>query len=162
MSELSSVYGSLTALSPVASPTATSAERVARGLLSRHAPTDTDSALRCLLDTKDKSRGAEWNFLMGVCSLRRGYVADAQAHLDRACTLGTAEAALEYRALYEAVRRTFEKKRSSEGDSEGRLDRDYACFSAADCCDCFYCCDCDGDGSCCDGPDGCCDGCDCR
>ena len=157
MSQFSSCYGSLAVISPLTSPPATPAERIARDLLSRHTPADTAEALRCLLEAQDEPRGAEWYFLMGVCALRRGFLTDAQAHLDHACTLGQAEAVTEYRALYESVRKTFEKRRS---DEENR-DRDYACFSAADCCDCLYCCDCDGDGSCCDGPDGCCDCCDC-
>ena len=161
MSELSFGYGSLAVISPVTYPTATPTERAARDLLARHTPADTAAALRCLLDVKDKPRGAEWYFLMGICALRQGFVADAQAHLDRACTLGTTEAVLEYRALYEAVQKAYEKRRASDEDSKGRKDRDYACFSAADCCDCFYCCDCDGNGSCCDGSDGCCDCCDC-
>ena len=160
MSQSSSCYGSLAVISPLTSPTATPAERIARDLLSRHTPTDTDAALRCLLEAQDEPRGAEWYFLMGVCALRQGFLTDAQAHLDHACTLGHAEAVAEYRALYEEIRRVFEKRKSDE-DSEGRKDRDHACFSAADCCDCFYCCDCDGDGVCCDGPDGCCDCCDC-
>lgn len=160
VSEPSSYYGPLTSISSAFSPAATLSERVARDRLSRKTPADTDVALQCLRGTEIGSRGAEWYYLMGVCALRRGYLADALAHLDRACTLGTAETVSGYRALYELVQGAFEKRRSSDEDSEGRKDRDYACCSAVDCCDCLYCCDCDGNGSCCDGSDGCCD-CDC-
>ena len=158
MSQFSSCYGSLAVISPLTSPTATPAERRARDLLSRHTPADTDSALRCLLDVQDEPRGAEWYFLMGVCALGQGHLADAQAHLDHACTLATVEALSEYRTLYESVRNVFEKKRSADED---RGDRDHACCSAEDCCECCFCCDSDGDGICCEGPDGCCDCCDC-
>ena len=158
MTELHPLYGSLTAVSPVPAVTATPVERKARGLLSRHTPESTAAALRMLLDTDRHARGAEWYFLMGVCALRRGFLTDAQAHLDHACALATPEAASEYHALYESVRNVFEKRRSADED---RGDRDHACFSAADCCECCFCCDSDGDGICCEGPDGCCDCCDC-
>jgi hypothetical protein len=138
--------------------TATPAERKARGLLSRHTPESIAAALRTLLDTDRRARGAEWYFLMGVCALGQGHLADAQAHLDHACTLATVEALSEYRTLYESVRNVFEKKRSADED---RGDRDHACCSAEDCCECCFCCDSDGDGICCEGPDGCCDCCDC-
>lgn len=161
MTELHPLYGSLTAVSPVPAVTATPAERKARGLLSRHTPESTAAALRTLLDTDRHTRGAEWYFLMGVCALGQGHLADAQAHLDHACTLATAEALSEYRTLYKSVRNVFEKRRSADEDSEGRRDRDHACCSAEDCCECCFCCDSDGDGICCEGPDGCCDCCDC-
>ena len=136
----------------------TPAEREARRLLCLHTPEDTARAEQVLSDVSGEGMLGEWYFLMGICALRRSHFADAQAHLDHACTLATPEAVSEYRTLYESVRNVFEKRRSADED---RKNRDHACCSAEDCCECCFCCDSDGDGICCEGPDGCCDCCDC-
>lgn len=46
-----------------------------------------DDAQALLRNLPESGRGAEWHFLMGCVLLRRGYLLDAQNHLDRACRL---------------------------------------------------------------------------
>ena len=155
MSDVCIPLNAITELSPLpTSAAATHDERQARTLLSRRTPRDTAEAMCLLRNTEDRARGAEWYFLMGICDLHRGYVVDAQAHLDQACRLSREDAAHEYRTLYASVRNAYQRKHGEEGIGGGR-----ECLSGADCldcCDCVDCCDCDGSGSCCD-CDGCCD-----
>lgn len=157
MGELCIPYRDVAPVSPVSPSFASPSEKEARGLLARSTSADTEAARDLLYRTENALRRGEWYFLMGVCALRRGFVADALASLDRACSLSEMDAPPEYHALYESVRQTFAKR----GTNEEGEPRDRACFSGADCwdcCDCLSCCDCDGSDGCCD----CCDGgCDC-
>ena len=131
------------------SPTPT--EREARRLLCLHTSEDTARAEQVLSNVSGEGVRGEWYFLMGICALRRSYLADAQAHLDRARTICPDEP--EYHAAYESIqfaaRRRNEDGGSSEGGSRGRF------------CDGVTCLDC-GEVLCCDnGCDGCGDGCSC-
>ena len=157
MGELCIPYRDVAPVSPVSPSFASPSETEARGLLARSTPADTEAARDLLYRTENALRRGEWYFLMGVCALRRGFVADALASLDRACSLSETDAPPEYHTLYESVRNAFMKKnRGEDGYTQER-----GCFSGVDCldcCDCLSCCDCDGSDGCCD----CCDGgCDC-
>ena len=157
MGELCIPYRDVAPVSPVSPSFASPSEKEARGLLARSTPADTEAARDLLYRTENALRRGEWYFLMGICALRWGFVADALASLDRACSLSETGAPPEYHALYESVRNAFmKKKRGEDGYTQER-----GCFSGVDCldcCDCLSCCDCDGSDGCCD----CCDGgCDC-
>lgn len=134
---------------------ATPAEREARRLLCLHTPEDTARAKQVLSGARGDPCGAEWYFLMGICALRRGYVADAQAYLDRARTICPFET--EYAAVYESIALTAHRRGEDGETPEGRFHGGF-CDSGV-CLDCgeIFCCDFG-----CDGCDGCCDGgCDC-
>ena len=157
MSERVISYDPMTVISPVSPFDVTPTEREARRLLCLGTSSDTAEAHHLLRTADPAERRGEWHFLMGICALRRGYVDDAQAYLDSACTIASALARHEYNALYESVRQTFAKR----GTNEEGEPRDRACFSGADCwdcCECLECCDCDGSDGCCDccGCDDCC------
>lgn len=143
---------------------ATNAEREVRRLLFLNTPTNTTCALQKLRETNVSFRRAEWHFLMGVCALRRGYIADAQAYLDQACVLcredSTGDARNEYQALYTSLRHVFTLKRGSEEGDSGERRHCFSGIDCLDCCDCVSCCDCNSQGGVCDCCD-CSDGCDC-
>lgn len=162
-------------VSPLSASSATTeTEREARRLLAAAHPADTARA-RDLLMATDK-RGAEWYFLMGICALRCGYMADAQARLDRACDLSAArggEAEAEYRAAYNTANHAMDTDPDlgkGPDKQKRRLCADAECWDVCYCCDGCDCCSdcfsghCDGGDlcHCCD--DGCsCDGCcDCN
>lgn len=142
------------------SHTATPVEQEARRLLSRNTPEDTNRAKQVLLDGRGDGQSAEWYFLMGICALRRGYIADSQAHLDRACALCPAET--EYSNAYESIRLSLRRKNDDGSQPEGKFhgglcDSSFCLDGCGECC-CEVGCDRCGDGGC----DGCCgDGCDC-
>ncbi len=161
MSETGYLYSSAAMISQVPySSAATHVEREIRRLLSLNTPADTACALQKLRDMENHSRRAEWHFLMGICALRRGYVADAQAYLDHACMLCPvdSQAEHEYRTLYASVRNAVEMRRHSKQDEDGQRQHCFSGIDCLDCCDCFDCCDCDHSGGicdCCDCNDGC-------
>lgn len=145
-------------------------------LLSRNTPEDTARAASALSGVENGCASAEWCCLVGICALRRGHVADAQAYLDRACSLTPPEdgpASARYRAVYASVRALLgrKKKRAENtsgdpgapgdiplsdpgtpdagGDSAGEKQGFCHGLDFCDCCDC------------CAQPD-CCDGCGTR
>lgn len=61
-----------------------------------------DDAQTLLRNMPENGRGAEWHFLMGCVLLRRGYLVDAQNHLDRACRLDPYNS--EYRTVADRLR----------------------------------------------------------
>lgn len=165
MTQTACLRGFAASVAPTArSLSATPAEREARRLLSLHTPEDTARAGQVLLDARGSGTSAEWYYLMGICALQRGHIADAQAHLDRARTLCPSET--EYAAAYESIQLAARRHVGDGEDgepTEGRS-RGGICDSGV-CLDCgeVFCCDntCDGCGDGCN-CDGCCDGgCDC-
>lgn len=61
-----------------------------------------DVAYSMLQSISMTERGAEWQFLMGCVSLRRGNIFDAQSYFDSACSMDPNNA--EYRNMREQVR----------------------------------------------------------
>ncbi len=163
MNQAICIHGFTAAISPQPnSPSATHAEREARCLLSLNTPADTARAKQVLRGAGNGQMSAEWHFLMGVCDLRQGYIADAQARLDHACILCEAdgdETEREYRTMYESVRDVVRRKERRDGENGKKS------FFDIGFCDCSYCIEC-SDSGCCDGfcdggcgdGGGCCDG----
>ncbi len=136
-----------------------------RELLGRNTTEDTARAKKRLRGIDCSLRGAEWWFLMRICALRQGYVADAQAYLDRARHLCPTEPA--YNALYNSVRDEIYAQTDSEDDTGHKRRFRFDAWDAGNCCEC--CCDLsdchdggcncfDGGCNCCDGDCNCCDG----
>ena len=174
MSDVSCLRGTLLFPNPLPATAVSEAEREVRRLLTASDSENTARARAILLSTAE--RGAEWFFLMGICSQRYGYMTDARAQMGRACDLSAAsdgEAVAEYRAAYGRVACSADMEPDAEVGSDEKKRRLCAgadCWDACYCCDgcdcCSDCfggrCDCGDLCHCCD--DGCsCDGCcDCN
>ena len=91
-------------------------------LLSLNTPEDTARAAATLSGVANGYARAEWCCLMGICALRKGHVADAQAYLDRACSLTPpedVETSDRYRAAYASVRAFLGRKKKGAKDAPG-------------------------------------------
>ena len=99
-----------------------------------------DDAQALLRSVPESGRDAEWHFLMGCVLLRRGFLVDAQNHLDRACRLDP------YNAEYRTVANRLRAQASATGGyrtsaSGGGCSECDICSSLL-CADC--CCECMG------------------
>lgn len=56
-----------------------------------------------LYSINEGDRAAEWNYLAGCISIKKGYYVDAQRFLEKACTMDPSN--MEYRQTYENLRR---------------------------------------------------------
>ncbi len=85
--------------------------------------------------TAQSDRGAEWNYLMGILYLRRGWYTDAMSYFDQACYLDPQN--LEYRRARDSVRNTrtsYSRQQATEEDQFCNICSSLIC---ADClCEC--------------------------
>ncbi len=94
------------------------------------------SEAELILDaTPQSERGAEWNFLKGCVLLQRGYIYDAQKHIDTACYLDPSN--MEYKAAKQRMRATA----STYGSPYATSNQAGGC-SGSDVCTSLICADC--------------------
>jgi hypothetical protein len=100
---------------------------------------ELDDAEVLLRGISDDKHGAEWHFLFGCVMLRRGYIVDAQNHLDTACRIDP------YNSEYRTVRDRL-KAQTAAGASGYRTDHAPGSGCACSLCDicttiaCIDCC----------------------
>jgi len=63
---------------------------------------ELDDAHALLMGVPESERAGEWHFLLGCVLLRRGFIVDAQSHLDTACRIDPYNA--EYRTVRDRLR----------------------------------------------------------
>ena len=93
-----------------------------------------DDAQALLRSMPESGRDAEWHFLMGCVLLRRGFLVDAQNHLDRACRLDP------YNAEYRTVANRLRTQMSGAGGY--RTSTSAGSCSECDICSSLLCADC--------------------
>ena len=86
-------------------------------------------AERLLYSLPERSRNAEWFFLMGCVLLKKGYYVDAQKMFDRACAMDP------YNAEYRAAKEQLQSRTAQYGGSYRTAER------SSTCCDCGCCLD---------------------
>jgi hypothetical protein len=102
---------------------------------------ELDDAQALLQSVPESERGAEWHFLLGCVLLRRGFIVDAQSHLDTACRIDP------YNAEYRTVRDRLRAQTAAQAGgyrTDTMQNRGCAC-SGCDICMTLACMDC-----CCD------------
>lgn len=102
---------------------------------------ELDDAQALLASVPESERSAEWHFLLGCVLLRRGYIVDAQSHLDTACRIDP------YNSEYRTVRDRLRAQTAAQAGgyrTDTMQNRGCAC-SACDICMTLACMDC-----CCD------------
>lgn len=102
---------------------------------------ELDDAQALLQGVPEEERGGEWHFLLGCVLLRRGFIVDAQSHLDTACRIDP------YNAEYRTVRDRLRAQTAAQAGgyrTDATQNRGCAC-SGCDICMTLACMDC-----CCD------------
>ncbi len=102
---------------------------------------ELDDAEVLLRGIPDDKHGAEWHFLFGCVMLRRGFIVDAQTHLDMACRIDPYNS--EYRTVCDRLR--AQTARGAGGYRTDNAPMNGCACSLCDICTTIACIDC-----CCD------------
>lgn len=102
---------------------------------------ELDDAETLLRSIPDDRHGAEWHFLFGCVMLRRGFIVDAQNHLDTACRIDPYNS--EYRTVRDRLR--AQTARAAGGYRTDNTPGNGCACSLCDICTAIACMDC-----CCD------------
>ena len=102
---------------------------------------ELDDAHALLMGVPESERAGEWHFLFGCVLLRRGFIVDAQSHLDTACRIDP------YNAEYRTVRDRLRAQTAAQagGYRTDTMHNGGCACSACDICMTLACMDC-----CCD------------